>query len=115
MLQTAGAWDPAAGVGVAFRFGSQSPFSGLSHRPGGTTDSTACCRRPPPRPTRPSATLSTSQVGQHISDEAYAPFILAFAPSSIVTTTVHGPGLTTPIPPLVVNTGVLWDEVWIEQ
>ena len=30
MLQTAGAWDPAAGVGVGFRFGSASPFSGVS-------------------------------------------------------------------------------------
>ena len=29
MLQTAGAWDPAIGVGVAFRFNSQSPFTGV--------------------------------------------------------------------------------------
>ncbi|MFD0855680.1 ABC transporter substrate-binding protein, partial [Actinomadura adrarensis] len=29
MLQTAGAWDPAAGVGVAFRFASTSPFTGV--------------------------------------------------------------------------------------
>jgi peptide/nickel transport system substrate-binding protein len=29
MVQTAGAWDPAAGVGVGFRFESTSPFSGV--------------------------------------------------------------------------------------
>ena len=29
MLQTAGAWDPATGVGVSFRFSSQSPFTGV--------------------------------------------------------------------------------------
>ena len=28
-LQTAGAWDPAAGVGLGFRFLSASPFSGV--------------------------------------------------------------------------------------
>ena len=28
-LQTAGAWDPAGGVGLAFRFLSLSPFSGV--------------------------------------------------------------------------------------
>ena len=29
MVQTAGAYDPATGVGVAFRFNSHSPFSGV--------------------------------------------------------------------------------------
>ena len=29
MVQTAGAYDPAGGVGVGFRFNSQSPFSGV--------------------------------------------------------------------------------------
>jgi peptide/nickel transport system substrate-binding protein len=27
---------------------------------------------------------------------------------------VHGPGLTTPIPALAVNSGVLYDRVWVE-
>ena len=58
MLQTAGAYDPAAGVGVAFRFASQSPFSGVhdpkldgcSARRGYSTDLTparASTTRPP--------------------------------------------------------------------
>jgi peptide/nickel transport system substrate-binding protein len=32
-----------------------------------------------------------------------------------VTKNVHGPGLTTLIPPVVVNTAILWDEVWMSK
>jgi peptide/nickel transport system substrate-binding protein len=110
MLQTAGAWDPAIGVGVGFRFSSTSPFSGISDKTiddllqqaGQTTDAAA----------RDALYL---QVGQRISDQAYAPFILAFAPASVVTKNVHGPGLTTLIPPVVVNTGIIWDDVWMSK
>lgn len=110
MLQTAGAWDPAVGVGVGFRFNSTSPFSGISDP---TIDDlllqAAQVTDPGQRDTL------YLQVGQRISDEAYAPFILAFAPASVVTKNVHGPGLTTLIPPVVVNTGIIWDEVWMSQ
>jgi peptide/nickel transport system substrate-binding protein len=110
MLQTAGAWDPAVGVGVGFRFNSTVPFSGVSderidellQQAAQTTDEAE----------RDALYL---EVGKLISDEAYAPFILAFAPASVVTTNVHGPGLDTLIPPVVVNTAILWDEVWMEQ
>ena len=110
MLQTAGAWDPAVGLGVGFRFGTKSPFSGISDP---TIDgllqqasqSTDAAKRD----------ALYLQVGQRISDQAYAPFILAFAPASVVTKNVHGPGLTTLIPPVVVNTGIIWDEVWMSQ
>jgi peptide/nickel transport system substrate-binding protein len=53
-----------------------------------------------------------AQAGKYISDNAYAPFGLAFAPANLATKGVYGPGLTTKIPPLVVNSGVIWDEVW---
>ncbi|GAA5167374.1 MULTISPECIES: ABC transporter substrate-binding protein [Amycolatopsis] len=107
MLQTAGAWDPAAGVGVAFRFSSTSPFSGvkdphlddLLNQASATVDSGQ----------RDALYL---QAGQYISEKAYAPFGLAFAPANLAVKGVYGPGLTTKIPPLVVNSGVLWDEVW---
>jgi peptide/nickel transport system substrate-binding protein len=55
------------------------------------------------------------EAGKYISDQAYAPYILAFAPASVVTKNVHGPGLTTKIPALAVNPGVIWDEVWMSQ
>jgi peptide/nickel transport system substrate-binding protein len=110
MLQTAGSWDPAVGVAVGFRFGTTSPFSGISDatiddmlvQGASTTDEAE----------RDDIYL---QVGKRISDEAYAPYILAFAPASVAVQGVHGPGLTTLIPPVVVNTGILWDQVWMNQ
>jgi peptide/nickel transport system substrate-binding protein len=107
MLQTAGAWDPASGVGVAFRFRSDSPFSGVADPQldqllddaAATVDQTERARL-------------YAEAGKHISDNAYAPFGLAFAAANLATEGVHGPGLTTKIPPIVVNTGILWDEVW---
>lgn len=110
MLQTAGAWDPAAGVGVGFRFSSSSPFSGvvdpeldqLLNDAAGTID--AAQRE-----------QLYVRAGQLIADKAYAPFGLAFAPANLAARGVHGPGLTTKIPPIVVNSAILWDEVWREQ
>ena len=110
MLQTAGAWDPASGVGVGFRFASTSPYSGIKDK---KIDELV---------RKASATIDQAErerlyteLGQYISDNAYAPFGLAFAPGNVVVKGVHGPGLTTKIPPLVVNTGVIWDEVWRSQ
>ncbi len=111
MLQTAGAWDPAVGVGVGFRFGTRPHRSAASV----TRPSTTCCSRPPQTTDAAQRDSLYLQVGQRISDQAYAPFILAFAPASVVTKNVHGPGLTTLIPPVVVNTGILWDEVWMSK
>jgi len=110
MLQTAGAWDPAVGVGVAFRFGTTSPFSGISDP---TIDDLLQQAAQVTDAAQRDALYV--KVGQRISDEAYAPFILAFAPASVVTKNVHGPGLTTLIPPVVVNTAILWDEVWMSS
>jgi peptide/nickel transport system substrate-binding protein len=110
MLQTAGAWDPAVGVGVGFRFSSTSPFSGISDK---TIDDLLQQAAQSSDPAQRDALYL--QVGQRISDQAYAPFILAFAPASVVTKNVHGPGLTTLIPPVVVNTGIIWDEVWMSK
>ena len=107
MLQTAGAWDPASGVGVAFRFASTSPFSGVADP---QLDSLL---------DQAAATLDAEeraalykQAGAYISEKSYAPFGLAFAPANLAVRGVHGPGLTTKIPPIVVNAGILWDEVW---
>lgn len=107
MLQTAGAWDPASGVGVAFRFASTSPFTGVKDDHLDELLNQA------------SAELDSAkrdqlyaEAGKYISDKAYAPFGLAFAPANLAVQGVHGPGLTTKIPPLVVNSGILWDEVW---
>jgi peptide/nickel transport system substrate-binding protein len=110
MLQTAGAWDPAVGVGVGFRFNSTSPFSGISDP---AIDQLLQKGAEVVDPEERDKIYLAA--GQRISDEAYAPYILAFAPASVVTTNVHGPGLTTKIPPVVVNPGIIWDEVWMSK
>jgi len=107
MLQTAGAWDPATGVGVAFRFASTSPFTGVKdpkldqmlNQAAASVDSAQRDK------------LYT-EAGKYISDHSFAPFGLAFAPANLAVKGVFGPGLTTKIPPLVVNSGILWDQVW---
>jgi peptide/nickel transport system substrate-binding protein len=110
MLQTAGAWDPAAGVGVAFRFSSTSPFSGIKDpKVDQMLQQGAQVVDPAERD------KVYQEAGQYISDQAYAPYILAFAPASVVTKNVHGPGLTTKIPALAVNPMPIWDEVWMTQ
>ena len=117
LLQTAGAWDPSVGIGVAVRFGSQSPFSGAPQpaEPGGTTELDDLLAAAVATTDEAERKAVYDEIAKYISDEAYAPFGMAFSPSQIVRTTVHGPGLTTPIPALAVNSGVLYDRVWIEQ
>ncbi|HLU54510.1 MAG TPA: ABC transporter substrate-binding protein [Pseudonocardia sp.] len=110
MLQTAGAWDPAAGVGVGFRFSSDSPFTGVKDPELDRLLDTAEATLDPAERER-----LYVEANRYISDHAYAPFGLAFAPANLAAEGVYGPGLTTKIPPIVVNTGVLWDEVWRVQ
>lgn len=110
MLQTAGAWDPAAGVGVAFRFASTSPFTGVQDE-----ELDAMLQEGV-------ATLDPAEreaiyvaAGEHIAENFYAPFGLAFAPANIAVEGVHAPGLDTKIPAIAVNSGVLYERAWIEQ
>ena len=106
MLQTAGSFDPEAVSGVSSRFRSDRPFTGvkdrvlddLLERAAGTFDEEKRARL-------------YAEAARHISDRAYAPFLLAYAPAQLSRGTLEGPGLTTPIPPLLVNTGILWHEV----
>ncbi|MGY1840818.1 MULTISPECIES: ABC transporter substrate-binding protein [unclassified Modestobacter] len=107
MLQTAGAWDPAAGVGVSLRFDSESPFSGVTDPQLDELLAEAA-----------SATDADQrgdlyqQAAELLAANHYAPFGLAFAPANVALEDVHGPGLTTSIPALAVNTNPLWDRVW---
>lgn len=126
MLQTAGAWDPATGIGVQVRFGSTSPFSGTPLPEGASSAQDAIDNDlETPLDEALAAAVATVdeaerealyvEVAELIAQEAYGPFGIAFAPGQVVRQGVHGPGLTTPIPALAVNSGVLYDRVWIEQ
>jgi peptide/nickel transport system substrate-binding protein len=110
MLQTAGAWDPAVGVGVNFRFMSTSPFSGVKDPQLDALFGQAVATTDPATRDR-----VYQQIAAYIAKQAYGPFGLAFAPADLVAKGVHGPGLTTKIPALAVNTGVAWDRVWRER
>jgi peptide/nickel transport system substrate-binding protein len=106
MLQTAGSWDPAAGVGVAFRYSSMSPFSGTKDKKlDGLFAAAAATTDKAERDKRYLA------AAKYISDQAYSPFMFAFAPATVVTKNVQGPGLSSPLPPIVVTPTVPWEEV----
>lgn len=110
MLQTAGSYDPESASGVSLRFGSDQLFSGvrdaaldrLLERAAAAVDHE---RR---------ADLYFA-AGRRISDHAYAPFLFAFAPAQLTIHGIEGPGLTTRIPPIAVNTGVLWQDVRVSR
>jgi peptide/nickel transport system substrate-binding protein len=106
MLQTAGSYDPAAGVGVAFRYASQSPFSGVHDKKldamlgqaAGTLD-------------QGERKSLYDQAAKYMNDEAYSPFLFAFAPASVAAKGVTGPGLTTALTAVVVTPSILYDQV----
>jgi peptide/nickel transport system substrate-binding protein len=106
-LQTAGAWDPEAGVGVAFRFASTSPFTGvfdpkldaLLEQASGTDDMAQ-------------RQTYNYQLNAYIAKNAYGPFLFPIAGYNIAEHGVAGPGLTTPVPSMAVLPEILWQSVY---
>ena len=105
-LQTAGAWDPAGGVGLAFRFLSQSPFSGV-HDP--KLDALILGGQAAINPTTRKSIYD--QAAAYIAKNADGPFLFPLANWNVAAHGVQGEGLTTPIPPVAVNGPVLWEDV----
>jgi peptide/nickel transport system substrate-binding protein len=107
MIQTAGAYDPAGGVGVGFRFNSMSPFSGVHDTKLDTILSEASA----------SSVLSTrcsfyNQAAEYIAKNYYGPFYFSFAPANVSVKGVAGPGLTSPLPAVSVTPAILWEDVY---
>jgi peptide/nickel transport system substrate-binding protein len=107
MVQTAGAYDPAAAIGVDFRFNSMSPFSGV-HDPHldslllqaqGSTNLSVRCG-------------FYDQAAAYIAHNYYGPFYFAFSPANISVHGVYGPGLTTPLASVAVVPTVPWEDVY---
>jgi peptide/nickel transport system substrate-binding protein len=109
-LQTAGAWDPAAGVGLGFRFLSVSPFSGV-HDP--KLDALILGGQALVNPAARDKVYQ--QAAQYIAKNADGPFLFPLASWNVAVHGVQGPGLTTVIPSVVVNTPPLWQEVSYTQ
>ncbi|MBV9337035.1 MAG: ABC transporter substrate-binding protein [Solirubrobacterales bacterium] len=105
-LQTAGAWDPAAGVGLGFRFLSQSPFSGVHDK---KLDALILGGQGAVDPSARDKVYQ--QAAQYIAKSAYSPFLFPLASWNVAVHGVVGPGLTTVIPSVVVNTPPLWQDV----
>jgi peptide/nickel transport system substrate-binding protein len=110
MLQTAGAWDPAAGIGVAFRFSSTSPFTGVKDPKLDKILTQAASILDPAKRDQ-----LYQQAAKYISDHAYAPFGLAIAGASVVAKGIHGPGLTTKEPSIAVAAQTIWSEVYQDK
>jgi peptide/nickel transport system substrate-binding protein len=107
-LQSNGAWDPGISDGLPFRFLSTAEFSGVHDK---TLDTMMA---------QADKTLDATQratdyhnIAKYISDQAYAPFLVASAPVSVTAKNVHGPGLSTQIP--IISTVIVpyWDQAWI--
>ena len=109
-LQTAGAWDPAAGVGLGFRFLSASPFSGV-HDP--KLDAMILGGQAAVDPTARDKIYQ--QAAQYIAKNADGPFLFPLASWNVAVHGVQGPGLTTVIPSVVVNTPPQWQSVSFTQ
>lgn len=109
-LQTAGAWDPAGGVGLAFRFQSMSPFSGVhSAQLDKLIEEGQASVNPATRK------AAYDQAAEYIAKNADGPFLFPLANWNIAAKGVQGPGLTTPLPAVAVNAPVLWEDVSVSS
>ncbi len=106
MVQTAGAYDPAGGIGVGFRFNSFSPFSGvhsteldtlLQDAQGSTNLATRCSYY--------------NQAAEYIAKNYDGPFYFTFSPANVSVHGVSGPGLTTPLASVAVVPTIPWEDV----
>ena len=107
MVQTAGAYDPAGGIGVGFRFYSTSPFSGvhdphldtLLNEASGTTNMASRCSY-------------YNQAAEYIAKNYYGPFYFTFSPANVSVHGVAGPGLSTPLASVAVVPTIPWEDVY---
>ena len=107
-LQLVGAYDPAVGAGLPFRYLSTAVYSGV-HDPvlDGMLDEAASSTDKSKRAQR------YADIARYISDQAYSPFLFGAVTGAVALRSVHGPGLTTSIPLPGGFPAPAWDEAWI--
>ncbi|MQA86005.1 MAG: ABC transporter substrate-binding protein [Streptosporangiales bacterium] len=109
-LQSNGAFDPGMGAGLPFRFGSEAVYTGVHDSKLDTMIGQAAATLDENERARMYA-----EIAKYISDQAYAPFLLAPAPAAVTADGVHGPGLTSKVSMTSVTLLPYWDEVWMEE
>jgi peptide/nickel transport system substrate-binding protein len=89
-LQTAGGFDPALGVGLAFRYLSTAPFTGI-HDP--TLDS--LINSAAAVTSTKAAPAAYAKIWKYIAEKAYSPFLYTTPGYVLSTHQVKGPGIST--------------------
>jgi peptide/nickel transport system substrate-binding protein len=107
MVQTAGAYDPAGGIGVGFRFNSLSPFSGVHDKQLDTLLQKAASS-----PDLAVRCPFYDQAAEYIAKNYYGPFYFAFSPANISVHGVAGPGISSPLPSVAVVPTIPWEDVY---
>jgi peptide/nickel transport system substrate-binding protein len=103
-LQPMGGWDPGAGTGVQFRFGSNSPYSGVHDKRMDELIDQGLATSDPAKRDR-----VYQQINKYLSDNAYVTFGFGQETAMVAAKGVHAPGLTTKVPGVG---GVIWAEAW---
>jgi hypothetical protein len=52
-----------------------------------------------------------NQAAAYIAHNYYGPFYFAYAPANVAVKNVVGPGITEPLPTVVVQPAILWEDV----
>lgn len=107
-LQLVGAYDPAVGAGLPFRYLSTAVYSGV-HDPAldQMMDEAASSTD------RGTRAKHYADIAKYISDQAYSPFLFGAVTGAVALRSVHGPGLTSSIPLPGGFPAPDWDEAWI--
>jgi peptide/nickel transport system substrate-binding protein len=103
MVQETGQYDPAGNLGVAFRFGSTSAFSGVHDPKLDNLINEAAA----------SSVLSTrcsyyNQAAEYIAKNYYGPFYFSFSTDNVAVKGIGGPGLSSPLP----SPAIPWEDVY---
>jgi peptide/nickel transport system substrate-binding protein len=109
-LQLVGAYDPAVGAALPFRYLSSAVYSGVHDQAldqmldqaAASTDKNA-------------RTGMYAQIAKYISDQAYSPYLFGGVVGATALKTVHGPGLTSANPLPGGFPAPKWDEAWMSK
>jgi peptide/nickel transport system substrate-binding protein len=109
-LQLVGAYDPAVGAGLPFRYLSTAVYSGVHDTSlDQMMDEAAASSDKSKRAEQYAA------IAKYISDNAYTPFLFGAVVGAVALKSVHGPGLTSSIPLPAGFPAPHWDEAWIAK